>query len=237
MAILESAGNGSWSKDNRAHPSRGRWSAALTVLRYLSVAAAVGLVAVLVGFAVFLHALERTDASRIRKADAIVVLTGGAERITDAVDLLRNGSGERLLISGVANDVTGERLAQKAPAVRSFVRCCIDLGHAARNTVGNAKEARHWAVRQGYRSLIVVTSSYHMPRALVEFRRQLPGIDLVAAPVVTDKLKVMDFWSHPELLRTIGVEYAKFVVAYARACLTPARPMDEISATTTRRRV
>ncbi len=237
MAILDTAGNGSWSKDKRGPGLRGGASLALRLLKFAALAALTTAVVFVSGFLLFLHGLERTDAPHVGRADGIVALTGGAERITDAVDWLRGGNGARLLISGVAHDVTREHLAQKSPAVREWLRCCIDLGHAAQNTVGNAKETRHWVSTNGYRSLIVVTSSYHMPRALVELRRQLPGIDLVPAPVVTEKLKAMDFWRHPGLLRTIGVEYAKFVVAYVRAGLTPARPLGEISDATTRRRV
>jgi uncharacterized SAM-binding protein YcdF (DUF218 family) len=236
MAILETASDGSWGQDKRAPDMRNRSSIALKLVKYGCLSLATALAVFLAGFLVFLVKIERSDSHHLRQADAIVALTGGAERISDAVDWLRNGNGGRLLISGVARDVTRDRLAQKAPGIREWLRCCIDLGHAARTTVGNAKETRHWVEAHGYRSLLVVTSSYHMPRALVELRRQLPSIELVPAPVVTEKLKAMDFWQHPALLRIIGLEYAKFVVAYARASLTPGRPMAEISDATTRRR-
>jgi uncharacterized SAM-binding protein YcdF (DUF218 family) len=192
---------------------------------------------VLAGFGLFLWSLERTEPGAVRKADGIVALTGGVDRISDAVSWLSVGSGRRLLISGVALDVTAEHLAAKSPEIRPWLRCCIDLGYVARNTVGNAKEIRYWAHVNGYRSLLVVTSSYHMPRAMVEMRRQLPDLELIAAPVVTAKLQEMDFWSHPRLLRTIGMEYLKFVVASIRAALTPARPSGQTSDTANRRRV
>jgi uncharacterized SAM-binding protein YcdF (DUF218 family) len=236
MAILESAGNNSWGKDRGAPSPRGRGSLLLRLMAYAVIALISASAVFAAGFFFFIHSLARAETDQMRPADAIVALTGGAERISDAVDWLRGGKGQRLLISGVAHDVTRERLAQKAPQVRDWIRCCIDLGHAARNTVGNAKETRYWVAANGYRSLIVVTSSYHMPRAMVELRRHLPGVTLIRAPVVTEKLKAMDFWTNPGLLRTIGVEYAKFVVAYARASLTPARPMVEISAVSSQRR-
>jgi uncharacterized SAM-binding protein YcdF (DUF218 family) len=180
--------------------------------------------------------LDRTEPASIRRADGIVALTGGVDRIGDAVKWLGAGSGRKLLISGVSHDVTRERLAAKEPSMRRWLGCCIDIGYAARNTVGNAKEIRHWADTNGFRSLVVVTSSYHMPRALVELRRQVPEAELIPASVVTTKLEGMDFWRHPDLVRTIGVEYLKFLVAYARAGLTPPRAMGEISDTANRRR-
>ncbi|MGL4240429.1 MAG: YdcF family protein [Beijerinckiaceae bacterium] len=237
MAILETAGNGSWGKDGGAPLTPRGSSLLLRTLLFLGFSAASAAAVFAIGFFFFLSSLVRTDAAQVRRADAIVALTGGAERITDAIDWLRDGKGRRLLISGVAHDVTRERLAQKVPQYRDWLQCCVDLGHAAQNTVGNAKETRHWVTTNGYRSVLVVTSSYHMPRAIIELERQLPGITLIRAPVVTEKLKAMDFWGNPGLLRTIGVEYAKFVVAYARASLTPARPIAEISSVTSQRRV
>jgi uncharacterized SAM-binding protein YcdF (DUF218 family) len=236
MASLETAGNGSWDKDRHTRGAQVAVRRIVLVLKLLGTAGVAASCIFLFGFVAFLHSLERADQAPPHRADAIVALTGGAERISDAVEWLKNGSGKRLLISGVAHDVTRERLAHKAPAVRDWLQCCIDLGHAAQNTVGNAKETRHWVTSHGYRSLLIVTSSYHMPRALVELRRQLPGIDLHAAPVVTEKLKAMDFWQHPGLLKTISIEYAKFVVAYVRASLTSAHPMGESTENSTRRR-
>jgi uncharacterized SAM-binding protein YcdF (DUF218 family) len=236
MAILDTAGNGSWGKGGRQPVEDGR----RPVFARLARAFAFGLFAASLligaGFLVFLSSMDRTEPNAVRRADGVVALTGGAERIGDALQRLGAGGGKRLLISGVAHDVTAEKLAAREPELRRWLHCCVDLGHAARNTVGNAKEIRHWALTHGYRSLLVVTSSYHMPRSLVELRRQLPDIELIPAPVVTAKLQAMDFWRHPELLKTIGVEYLKFIAASARAALTPARPMGEISDTATKRR-
>jgi uncharacterized SAM-binding protein YcdF (DUF218 family) len=237
MAILETAGDGSWGKDKRTLGRRSGLFVLIRLMKYSALSLATAAIVFASGFLFFLQGLERVDSAHVRRADGIVALTGGAERITDAIDWLRNGNGARLLISGVARDMTRERLASRAPAVREWLRCCIDLGHAARTTVGNAKETRHWAAQNGFRSLIVVTSSYHMPRAMIELKRQLPDVELFPAPVVTDKLKALDFWRHPELLRTLGLEYTKFVVAYLRASLTWARSPGEISDASNRRRV
>ncbi len=234
MAILETA-PGSWDKDGAPR----RLPPGVVILRaakWLAAAFAVSAVALLVGFVIFVAMLDRAEPTSIRRGDGIVALTGGVDRIDDAAKWLAAGSGRKLLISGVSHDVTRERLAAKVPGLRRWLGCCVDIGYAARNTVGNAKEIRHWAETNGFRSLVVVTSSYHMPRALVELRRHLPGADLIPASVVTSKLQGMDFWRHPDLARTIGVEYLKFLVAWVRSGLTPARPMGEISDTANRRR-
>jgi uncharacterized SAM-binding protein YcdF (DUF218 family) len=237
MAILDTAGNGGWRKQGTSARGGAGMPVLLKVLLSLFGLCAAAGAAVVLGFVAFLWSIDRKEPVDIRMADGVVALTGGVDRISDAVQWLSAGSGKRLLISGVAPDVTAERLAAKAPEIKPWLRCCIDLGHAARNTVGNAKEIRHWALANGYRSLLVVTSSYHMPRAMVEMRRQLPDFVLTPAPVVTPRFQTMDFRNHPELLRIIGVEYLKFVAASVRAALTPARPVGETSDTANRRRV
>lgn len=195
-------------------------SGGLRPLRVTLAAAALVPAALVGGFLLFLASLERSEPKALPRGDAIVALTGGAERIHDAVGWLAQGHGERLLISGVDTQVKLKTLTQQAPPLRDWLACCVDLGHQALNTVGNAEETRRWAVRRGYRSLLVVTSNYHMPRAMLELKRHMPDVRLIAAPVVTQRLQELRLWRDPALLRTLGQEYAKFLVAYARASVT-----------------
>jgi uncharacterized SAM-binding protein YcdF (DUF218 family) len=199
-----------------------------------SVVACVLLVALVLGggFIAFVVSIDRREQAQVEKADGIVVLTGGSERIPDGVHWLERGQGERLLISGVGTQVNVERLAQHTPSLRRWLACCIDLGRDALNTVGNAQEARRWAKGKGYRSLLVVTSSYHMPRTLIEFGRYMPDVELIAAPVVTERLQDMDLLQDPRLVKTLAVEYTKFLVSYARARLTPHPASADIAQST-----
>lgn len=188
-----------------------------------------------IGFIGFLLSIERAEPASLAKADAIVALTGGADRIPDAIGWLAQGHGERLLISGVGSQTSIDHLVQKAPQLKSWLHCCVDIDQRAVNTVGNAEETRRWALARSYRSLLVVTSSYHMPRALLELRRHMPGVTLIAAPVVTERLQGLDLWRDPALLKTLAYEYCKFVVASVRARLTSPGSSDDITAHTNRR--
>src|SRR4051794_26370041 len=139
------------------------------------------------GFVWFVLHVPDTEVALKQNADGIVVLTGGASRIADAIELLAAGHGKRLLISGVHRATSSAEIARLIPRYQRLVSCCVDLDHSAINTVGNAVETRRWVRDQGFASLIVVTSAYHMPRTMAELARQLPDTMLVPFPVVTDK--------------------------------------------------
>lgn len=168
------------------------------------------------GFVVFVHRLARFEPPAAPRADGIVALTGGSERITDAMGLLSKGHARRVLITGVNGKTSREEIARRQPDMKSLYSCCVDLDYEALNTVGNAWQTRAWVEQQGFRSLLVVTASYHMPRSLAELRHVLPGVELVPHPVVPEKLDLDNWWSDPGTLRLLAVEYAKYVVALAR---------------------
>ena len=173
------------------------------------------------GFAWFVWHVPAEEVALNRNADGIVVLTGGASRIEDAIDLLAAGRGKRLLISGVHRATSTAEIARINPRYQRLVSCCIDLDHSAINTVGNAIETRRWVHDRGFSSLIVVTSAYHMPRTMAELKRQMPEIDLRPYPVVTDKLRNEPWWSSAPTARLILSEYAKYVVAQLRMRIEP----------------
>jgi uncharacterized SAM-binding protein YcdF (DUF218 family) len=174
----------------------------------------------LVGLTIFVERLDRDPPTPIH-ADGIVALTGGAERISEAVELLANGFARRLLVTGVNQATTGSEIARLTPKFVSEFGCCIDLGYAALNTAGNALEAQRWARAHGMRSLIVVTSAYHMPRALAEIGHALPGVELVAYPVVNAKMRPHRWWHDTALVRLLAFEYAKYLIALARMNFIP----------------
>jgi uncharacterized SAM-binding protein YcdF (DUF218 family) len=107
------------------------------------------------------------------------------------------------------------------PEYERVFACCVDLDRSAVNTLGNATEARRWAHGRGFRSLIVVTSAYHMPRAMAELGHQLPEVKLIPFPVVTDKMRDGHWWSNPATARLLISEYAKFILAMMRMRINP----------------
>lgn len=165
------------------------------------------------GFLVFADHIANAEPPREPRADGIVALTGGPQRIDDAAELLWRGSARRLLISGVHEDTSGGALAQETPRLADLLDCCVDIGREAHDTRGNAVETRDWAQDRGYDSLIVVTAAYHMPRSLTEIRRELPGVKLVAFPINPERRDYASWPRDPRTFRLLVVEYAKYVVA------------------------
>lgn len=175
-----------------------------------------GAVALVCGFFWFVASVEHYEAHPLTGADGIVVLTGGSQRIPDAIDLLAKGYGTRLLISGVNEKTSRAEIARLNPGQRRLFDCCVDLDYRARNTIGNAIETRRWMMDQGFRSLIVVTSNYHMPRTLLELDHALPAVRKVPYAVVPSSVAVADWWSDATSVRLLGTEYLKFLAVWVR---------------------
>ena len=215
MSVADSHRQGAADADLR--PGATRSARVLRRLWRLIVLATFAAVALFVtGFLWFVGSVPTEEVSIDRPADGIVVLTGGASRIADAIELLAAGRGKRLLISGVHPTTTSSELARLSPAYGRWLTCCVDLGHAALNTTGNAVETKRWVTDRGFRSLIVVTSSYHMPRTMAELRRSMPDVALVPFPVVTDKMRSENWWSSPPTAKLLFSEYLKYIVAQVR---------------------
>ncbi|WP_082476139.1 YdcF family protein [Methylobacterium sp. Leaf99] len=179
--------------------------------------AGLGGVALFGGFLAFVACVERDERPLDGRADGIVALTGGAQRIGDAIDLLANGYGRRLLITGVNERTSRDEIARLNPTQRHWIDCCVDLDYRARNTIGNAIETRRWMRLHRFSTVAVVTSNYHMPRTLVELDHALPGIErVVPYPVVAEGFDAGRWWQHPSAARLLASEYLKFLVAWVR---------------------
>jgi uncharacterized SAM-binding protein YcdF (DUF218 family) len=97
--------------------------------------------------------------------------------------------------------------------------CCVDIGYDALDTIGNAEEASNWIHDRGYKSILVVTNNYHMPRSLAELAYVDPDIEFIPYPVVNSDLKTRDWFTDPNALRVMLAEYAKLLLAGARNIL------------------
>lgn len=193
-----------------------RWIGLLTIT-----AAVVGIVVLAFGFFWFVWQVPAEEVNLQTNADGIVVLTGAATRIPDALELLNARHGKRLLITGVHRTTSAKEISRLMPLNQQVFTCCVDLDRSALNTLGNALETRRWARERGFTSLIVVTSNWHMPRAMAELSHQLPDATLIPYPVLSEKIKSSAWLTDPEILRLLVSEYLKYVFAVVRMNLDP----------------
>ncbi|GAC1348207.1 MAG: hypothetical protein NVSMB18_35680 [Acetobacteraceae bacterium] len=160
-----------------------------------------------VGFARF-NAVVRRATAPVPVADGIVVLTGGAERIETALRLLADGRAPVLLVSGVGRGAELAEMARHLGPETGPLSSRVTLGRTATSTLGNAAETAAWVHAHAIRRLIVVTASYHMPRALLEIGHALPGVALFPAAVQPPAMRgPTDFGT----VRLLASEYDKLL--------------------------
>ncbi len=153
-------------------------------------------------------------------ADGVVALTGASDRrLEAAAQLLEDGKAQRLLVSGVNRQASRRDILAVTGAVRSTFDCCVDLGFSAADTLGNARETAAWARSHRFRSLILVTADYHMPRAMIELKAALPEDQITPYPVATEALDARRWAEHWDSARRMLVEYCKYLVILARESL------------------
>ena len=154
------------------------------------------------GYALFVVMLPQPASDR--RTDAVVVLTGGAGRIERGLDTLRRRLAGRMLISGVQRTVRPHELALQHGVDPAIFDCCIDLGREAIDTRSNADEVARWMERRRFRSMRLITTDWHMPRAQFEVARRV-GQDVTIVPDA-----VQSNPSHRQLF----TEYNKFLLRH-----------------------
>jgi uncharacterized SAM-binding protein YcdF (DUF218 family) len=174
------------------------------------------------GFFWFARQIPHVVADLDSDTDAIVVLTGGSLRVQSGLTLLASGKAKKLFISGVYHGTDVAALLRVSHQSPEHVACCVVLGHEADNTLGNALETAQWMHQEGFRSLRLVTASYHMPRSLLEFSRAMPDTRIIAHPVFPERDRGDRWWASPRAVVLVLVEYHKYLLA-----LTGLRGMRE----------
>ncbi len=188
--------------------------------RLLSVAVAV-LTAWFAGLLWFASLMPAEVADATVKSDAIVVLTGGSGRLKQGLELLTKKRAKKLFVSGVYRGVEVAELLRIGQQSPRELECCVFLGYEADDTRGNAAETAAWMSDQGFKSLRLVTATYHMPRSLLEFRRAMPGTEILPHPVFPETFRRADWWLWPGSAGLVVSEYVKYIVALPLGAFSP----------------
>ena len=170
------------------------------------------------GLAWFIQNLPDTSVPPSVHTDAIIVLTGGTERVEHGLEMLGEGAAPVLFISGVGSHVTLPQMvaAHASLSVQQKIaarHAQIVLDYVANSTQTNAGQAAEFVAQQHLHSLRLVTASYHMPRSVLEFRAAIPGAAIVADPVFPEGFHRHAWWQHEATRRLVLSEYHKYFAA------------------------
>ena len=154
----------------------------------------------------------------LRKADAILVLDGEADRRPAlALELLRQGYAPRVLLDASSDarlyhltpvQIAEEYIRTLPPEPAGSVSVC---GMSALSTMEEAAQARRCLDAVGARSLLVVTSEYHTRRALSVFRHSFPDRPVgVAGAVEPDQFGVR-WWRHRQWAKVTLGEWTRLI--------------------------
>jgi len=175
----------------------------------------------------FVHSMPEQNIAAVEKTKALVVLTGGAERVERGFQALAEGNAPVLFISGVGEVVTVRELllAHATPEVRrniQMMRAEIILDHVARTTVSNAVQAAEFIRTRGITSIRLITANYHMKRSLREFKTAIPHVRIIADPVFPQGFRRDEWWQHENTRRLVFSEFYKYWLVVLRDWLRPA---------------
>ena len=166
----------------------------------------------LVCFVWFWFKASATPPPAPAKVDAIVVLTGGSARVASGLQLLADGAAERLYISGAGEDVTVADLLAQSPEIAIQDPASVTLGRA-RDTQENAAESAAWVEANTVKTVRLVTSYYHMPRAMLLMEDAAPNVTLYPSPVEPETINRNNWWKSVRGFGVIGREFLKFLAA------------------------
>lgn len=200
--------------------------AIMRVLKKIFIALCVLVLLWLGGFAAFaVGAIMASPEDEDQTTDAIVVLTGGNNRIQEGLALFAQGKAAHLFISGVHENVKKREILSLWDGDQTLPPCCVTLGYEATTTTQNAAETRGWIEKEDYSSIRLVTGDYHIARSMMEMHHALPGVDIYAHPVHQPDLNVRTrhYW---ELLFS---EYHKSLYRWVQLLFSKKVPLSNLS--------
>ena len=169
------------------------------------------LILILSHFIFFLSLVKnfKSNYSTITSIDSIVVLTGDKFRISKGMEILSNGIGEKLLLSGVNKNIKLINIKNEFPKYKNFFDCCVDIDNISSNTFENSRETFLWLEKNKYTSVLIVSSNYHMPRVKLEFERFFKTENTYYHPVNSNNdVKVIG------KVKKLFLEYVKYMRTY-----------------------
>jgi len=179
-----------------------------------------------VGFFYYIDSIDKSlaevqahDPEINKKTDAIVVLTGGSERLSHGFYLLKQGMADRLFISGVNKDVKLVELLAISGYSKDEQQALggrIELGYSAADTIQNAQEIGAWVKKNNIRSIRLVTSNYHIRRAYAEIHNEIPNVEIINHVVIPLNIRIDRWWEFSSTRSLLISQYNKYLLSMVR---------------------
>ena len=172
----------------------------------------------IIGFMNFCQQIFNYPQDETTHTDALVVLTGGRNRINVAGKLYNRNLSDVMFISGVNKNVSLSQIEERNH-INLVNKDKVHLGQKAQDTIGNAKESIEWIKKHKIKSVRLVTSNYHIPRSLLEFKSRFPDLQIIVYPVYSEKVR-KKWWRNWGTFLLIATEYNKYLWVLIREKVT-----------------
>lgn len=183
-------------------------------MKKLIIIALIPIVIWTIGFIMFAEMINEFDIDKMEKTDAVVVLTGGKNRINEAAKLLNQKNADKMFISGVSQETSLEELVEKYD-METYYADNVEIGQEAKNTLENAKEVKEWVEKNNISSIRLVTSNYHMPRSMEEIEAATDGVSIIPHPVYSENV-AKKWWTSWKSFKFVASEYNKFIFVWIK---------------------
>lgn len=158
----------------------------------------------LAGFVAFAVTLPRAAEPVV--TDAVIVPTGLGGRIERGLEVLAEEQAQQMLVSGVDRAVRPVEFAEQFAVAPEVMQCCVTLGFYAVDTKTNAREAAEWIKQNDFKTVRLVTHDWHMRRALLDLKREVPeSVEIVSDAVASQpSLRILVLEYHKLLADAVG---------------------------------
>jgi uncharacterized SAM-binding protein YcdF (DUF218 family) len=168
----------------------------------------------------FVDGLARPAPPLPARVDVIVVLSGGAGRLDEGVRLLRDGRAPMLFLVGFQGPAVAQRLENDPEAATLAREDRIQFEPRSESTLDDARLTRRVVERRLARSVLLITSVYHVPRATLAFRAVLPAdVELHVRPVRSGKFRADSWFEDAGSRRVVFNEFIKYLAYRIRFAL------------------
>ena len=159
----------------------------------------------------------------INISSKIVILTGGTNRIKEGFEVIdklekKSIANLKILVSGTGKGFTKLSLQEQLNVNFDLrlIECCVKLDSVSQDTYSNATETSKWVSENNIEEILLITSNYHIPRSILEFRNKMPNLKILFYPIKPKQHQINKWLKSFETFSLVFIEYCKYIIANIR---------------------